>query len=92
MTNPGKSNLKIIAADYVEGNKRQHMPFLLQCACDNCGGELEQDLSDDHYLSYPSLGNATNPAPMERIIMYCTECDHEQAYRVRVMVALEVVS
>lgn len=95
MSKPGKSKLVVETAnsESVEGDKRQYMPFVLTCACDNCGSEIRADMCEDpHYLSYPSIGNADNPAEPCRYTMYCEECEHVQSYQFRLVVSLEVVS
>ncbi len=37
-----------------EGEKRQHIPYVLEFTCDKCGYENELNFWD-HYLSYPNL-------------------------------------
>lgn len=87
------SELQIIPTSSVELDKRTNMPFILRCKCKKCGETIEQDLSYDRYLSYPQVGahGGWTLPPTESVTMYCTKCDEEHAYQVRVLVTLEVV-
>lgn len=85
--------LTIKPTSSVELDKRTNLPFVLSCPCPKCGETIEQDLSDDRYLSYPQVGavDAEANPPEEPVDMYCVECDESVSFRVRIRVSMEVV-
>lgn len=78
--------MKIETTEAVEGDKRQHLPFMCTDVC-KCGEECEVDYSDDHYLSYPMLSGDM----MVSVRFYCGSCDNEWAKTARLKMTLEVV-
>jgi len=63
--------------------KRLRIPFILTETCPKCEAEIEQDFSDDHYLS--------NPVPNEvfKHGLWCPECDHEWEVALVLNISLE---
>jgi len=56
---------------FIEGDKRQHVPVLVEWTCPKCKARCQRDYSDQHYFSYPTIGCAFETT------LYCAECDYE---------------
>jgi len=49
-------------------DKRLNVPFIVHAKCPNCGMDVEWDLSQQNYLSYPHPGKEFD------LGFYCYEC------------------
>lgn len=65
----------------VRGDKRQHVPVLVEWTCPKCKARCHRDYSGQHYFSYPAIGKAFEET------LCCEECDHE----VMVMVTIGII-
>lgn len=65
--------------------KRFYLPFRLTSTCPTCGQEKALDLSGDHYLSYPKIG--------EQRVTFCHEVkvgDHYEEHEWQELIELEI--
>ena len=78
--------LKPIAnAGNLEGDKRQHFPYILEWSCKKCGITNTLDFQTERYLSYPVLGKPYSFA------LYCDECDTEDEVKLLPQISLMVI-
>lgn len=57
----------------------------VSCKCSECGNEINKNLAEMNYISYPCVGVS------EAIWWYCDECDNEwEQGEMRLSVNLEV--
>lgn len=68
----------------VEGDKRQHVPYLLKWMCPSCGVNCEIDFSDDYYLSYPEFPG------VKKVGLNCKDCDHEETVTLSVDIVISL--
>ncbi len=68
----------------VEGDKRQHAPYLLEWSC-SCGSTHVEDFTSRAYLSYPKFGKNT------KYTLWCEHCDKEHAIKLRATLTLEAI-
>lgn len=69
----------------VEGEKRQHFPYMLEWVCPRCGEDHVYDYASEYYLSSPLI-----PA-VKREHRYCDECGFEDDIYFRVDMTMEIV-
>lgn len=75
-------NLERVDAE-VEGDKRQHAPYLLKWRCP-CGAEQEDAFVCGEYFSRPVFGKA------EAYTLWCAACQNEHAIKLKVDITVEV--
>lgn len=68
-------NIKRIEDYYIEGEKRQYLPYVLECNCPKCNLLVSYNFRQK-YLSYPKWGEKHN------IWMWCENCEHEWSVQV----------
>ncbi len=66
----------------VKLDKRTRIPFIVKDACPNCKAPFEADLSESHYLSYPTANADFDFG------CHCIECDHEWEHKLYLQVRL----
>lgn len=80
----GAVRVRLVPTDaQIEGDKRQHAPYVLHWFC-TCGVEHQRDYSDEHYLSYPTLG------AVKADTLWCPTCNAEHPINLKVSLVLEV--
>lgn len=55
----------------IEGQKRQHFPYVVVSQCPLCKRKLEMDFSSEYYLGEPIFDEP------ETISIYCYDCGKE---------------
>jgi len=70
----------------IEGDKRQHLPFLIRWKCAQCGEQGEKDFSSVDYISYCNFG------AKEEITLHCDLCEYEEKITVLPTINLELIS
>jgi len=72
----------------IEGDKRQHIPYVLEWVCPECAVIHKIDFTRDH-LSYPEFGGEPAEA-----YLYCGEgdCDYESTVNIslKITATLEI--
>lgn len=65
--------------------KRLHLPIVLTHTCTTCKSTITKDLSNQDYLSYPTLDKPF------RQHFYCHECDVEDRVELLLTLSLSVL-
>lgn len=79
-----QAKLERIKECYIEGAKRQYMPYNIVWTCPNCDIDFVDDLTDQ-YLSYPQFGIS------EFHHLCCRECTYECEIEVLPEISLKLV-
>jgi len=85
---------------YVEGDKRQYIPAIIEWKCPQCGEQHVRNYYNDYYLSYPKIAGATQDKPLEiEETFYCDtceeagrDCEFDVKMQVRLQLSMEVVN
>lgn len=64
--------MNIVKTEEVEFAKRVNIPFRFEINCSKCNRKLEQDYSNENYLSYPQSNS------VQEAYFYCPDCETEE--------------
>lgn len=69
----------------VEGEKRQHIPYVLKAICE-CGELITINLAKDNHISYALFGNSLN-----KVYYLCDHCGKDYVYFLKLKIIAELV-